>query len=87
MQRVEYKEVKKKNNLKTLKKNTKAEKVKRRQKKIINGIDKIKVIEVTTSKEMDKFIDSNLVFSTSPFWTPPLIQEELIHLTRIKISF
>ena len=47
--------------------------------------DKIKVIEVTTSKEMDKFVRFPFsLYKDNPFWTPPLIQEEIDTLNKDK---
>ena len=47
--------------------------------------DKIKVIEVTTSKEMDEFVRFPFsLYKDNPFWTPPLIQEEIDTLNKDK---
>ena len=47
--------------------------------------DKIKVIEVNTSKEMDKFVRFPFsLYKDNPFWTPPLIQEEIDTLNKDK---
>ena len=49
--------------------------------------DKIKVIEVTTSKEMDEFVRFPFsLYKDNPFWTPPLIQEEIDTLNKDKKS-
>ena len=47
--------------------------------------DKIKVIEVTTSKGIDKFVRFPFsLYKDNPFWTPPLIQEEIDTLDKDK---